>query len=490
MLGGTALYIAIHAYVEYIALHGKSRIVLATDDDSRYILQELIPGFSGAHLGGGTDPTIGWRARNAARAAWIALNLQRGGIASGLNGVHVNVAVPDKAWLEAEKYLLYALDHIELQSSVEDGGLSCKETRWELTMRLAEVRNKMAGDRGLGLAKRDYETILSEMRKEPLLQDCNGLARILDIERRLAEVEIRISRESLAPMALKEAVDYNGQHALNRLLAAMGEAVNACRNHNEDREALLATECVPEQQKSKGLFWFRRQPHHEPRITPPANATIDVQAVLAALPMTTQNTPPPIIRTLISILVSLSASLATVGDLANSLNVALASLRFIDHSVGLNFQVQTEGDELHTAWIAVRQGLLCTYAAELTHALQTPGCSPEDFLQKSLNASRMAIALSPKYSALQALTEQHPLANFANLVTQAAYTSAILSAQTYGLLYETSRNNDRLALEKYETALDFLMASSAGNGQEQAGMKYDVLEAIRRCRERLKSTES
>ena len=481
VLSSAACYGAVHAYVEYGALHGRSPITLSEDNDSLFLLQDLVPGYSGAHLGGGTDPSIGWKARNAARAAWIALNLQKGGIASGDKAGNALIAVPDKAWLQAERYLVYALQQIALRLEGNRNDPITTESKWELMLRLAEVRSKLGGIRGLGDARRDYQAVLTEMREDrSLIKDSAGRARILDVARLLAVVEFRISRNSSGAKFPSGFLDREAERALVQLTCAVEETLNM----------RSVAEIVPDTADSiPSLAPQKACCDKQPLIAEVEHAVSSkivpkIRNLLIKSHSTIDSSSGPVIRALVKSVMSLSASLTALGDLPGASALTSASLQYLEQLPHSPSRSETEGGRLQTAWIAVRRGMLNTYAAELSHAHKIIGVQPDELLENCVQVCRDTLT-SLNLLASSLFARAHPLADFAISLSHTAQTSGALAAYARGLLFETSLKDNKMALDSHETALTFIATSSQYKDEEKAVLQDRIVEAIRRCRERV-----
>lgn len=498
VLGGSALYVSVHAYIEYIVLHGRTPIALSDETADYFELPELVPGFSGAHLGGGTDPSIGWRARNAARGAWIALNLLRGGVVPGNHRGHTDVAVPDKAWLEAEGLLNFALERIE-EKQVKEGDQAVHiEAKWELMTRLAEVQSRLAGTRGLSDAKRTYQQLIMEVQESSSAkgeQNKDSIARLVELQRRLAETELRIVNEVLAKRLSKEMKAEQVEKALARMRAASEQALRAAGASISIPDAHLAVE--PEQPvQATSSSWFSRG-NKTSSITSAVKATVKPNNTIpyALGSLSSHPVDPIVLRSLVSSLLTLTTSLATSGSLNEAVSIAQASLGYLDKSIAAPTSASTDESRLQNSWLLTRKALLQSYVAELNHALQPVAAtssetsSPTLLLDNSVAISRSALATLPTLPKSSTFSPSHYLDQPLQEISKAAYNAGALAAHTRGLLAEVVQKDDKVALEKYEEALSFVTSSgsggSSGPGSDSSSMKAKVLESIRRCRERL-----
>ena len=470
-----------HAYVEYVALHGRTSIK-ASDLDSEhpiYEVDELVPGFSGAHLGGGTDPAIGFWARNAVRGAWIALHLQRGGVVVGNRNGHTDVAVPDKAWLTAEGYLKYALTQIDEIESTKKVDLSLAKR--EILMRLAEVDAKLSGPRGLAEAKRLYSLILmdGESASPPMT-----LVNKAEVERRLSEIDLRLLDEVLGKRMQPGHLVLERQRALKALAESVKTALSACQG--QPRPPFTPAYTIEDKHVpgKTGLLnqlwtWFSED---EPE-----------SSVVTNLILAPANAPRRAARTALSCLTSLVTSLvATDQTLLAQFVVHDALLQITRFISDTSPTPQTDAEKIHLAWLKSRESLLLSYQAEITHALQTPEDAVrviercDNALQDAIALGKQALTILPtpmkKSMFASPSTYSAPLAE----TTAAARKSGALAARTRALLAENNRDY-RLALENYELILEFVETPSSGTNtaNEQGQLRNQAIAGIRRTREHL-----
>lgn len=484
MVGGTSIYAALHAYVEYIALHGRDSLVASErggpDFSDYFDLDELLPAYSGAHRGGGTDSDIGWKARSAARAAYIALEMQSGGIPAGTNRQHSSLAIPDGAWLDAERYLRYALACIDKHPQ----SLQLSSARAELLERLAEVQSKMAGSRGLTEARRNYQELLripeSTDNGSVHLND-KASAKRIRLAGKLALTEARIASELLARRSPSAEVagdvlvavqrfedtlrDTLKSYAAGTLVTGVG---GTSQEHGSDEH----------RQEGRRSSWFSRS--SPPAIGAPNN---DAQELSASESEAWQRLPPIVQRTL------MGAYIISCGLLATSGHLQLAERRTRmarTHALSDSAQAgSTLEERLHEGWMKNQSSVLDTYLAEIDYTLKASSETKAlELLQMAIDRSDAVLRAVPKLSKASALKPSHPWRQTADEVGDSASRAGASAARILGTVLESSGDDYGTALRAYEASLSFSERGAAFRGSTSAGEQSLVLQAIRRCREK------
>ncbi|KAM0754167.1 hypothetical protein T439DRAFT_323050 [Meredithblackwellia eburnea MCA 4105] len=208
-------FAGVHLWVEKVELagDGASKSSTGADEEDQHMWGEELDGWSGGHLGGGTDPRLGIRARMAIRSAWIGQSWGAGITASPVSPSpssspfggamigtqsHVNVgrAVPDAGWQMAENYLVYAISRAEQKGiSLLSPEEKVDRTALELEERLAGVRERMGGRFKLEEARagweRVYHALSSTGSPSPWEQreKVRATKRLGEISARLADLE-------------------------------------------------------------------------------------------------------------------------------------------------------------------------------------------------------------------------------------------------------------------------------------------------------------
>ena len=173
-IGVTGL-VGVHQYVEKVEL-AKAQ----GEDEQRW--DEDFEGWSGGHLGGGTDPRLGTTTRSAIRGAWIAQHWGTGAVGSPVSSSAFSVnaggamigaqkakvtdagEIGDAGWQQAEGYLLFAIDSaqqkgISLCSPGANAETAVDRTALELEQRIASLRELIGGRYKLQEARDGWERI-------------------------------------------------------------------------------------------------------------------------------------------------------------------------------------------------------------------------------------------------------------------------------------------------------------------------------------------
>ncbi|KAA1087204.1 hypothetical protein PGT21_025450 [Puccinia graminis f. sp. tritici] len=137
-LSATIGFFGLHLWVEHLQLPRPAAHESIKEEDRWYGWDDQIEGWSGAHLGKGTDPRLGWRIRALIRAAWVAENWQSGQLA-------VDADQPDHHHLTDGRLIdsAYAISQSRLQQAIlmaKEAGLTLENrSLFELQLRLAHI---------------------------------------------------------------------------------------------------------------------------------------------------------------------------------------------------------------------------------------------------------------------------------------------------------------------------------------------------------------
>ncbi|KAM0792365.1 hypothetical protein ACM66B_005045 [Microbotryomycetes sp. NB124-2] len=239
---------ALHLYVEHVQLAAGGSTT--TEDDEGWA-DELVEGWSGAHIGRGTDPRLGVFARSAIRGAWICQNWGTGVLASTpLNSQSATVATStssspfgpaaiggtrigqtgraqaatsgDEGLRLAESYLRFAQLRAEkkgialafAQGVEGEGHAQAQEQHVdraavELEERLASVRERIGGRYKLEEARDGWERIYYAVSAAPqqgwaLREKLRSARKIGDLSARLAALEKEGSPHRLLELSKAE----------------------------------------------------------------------------------------------------------------------------------------------------------------------------------------------------------------------------------------------------------------------------------------------
>lgn len=526
VLSGAALYTAVHAYVEYIALFGRHPIK-DDDDDNRFFSRlELIPLFSGAHRGGGTDPVIGWRARNAARGAWLALNLSSGGVSLNTRSTNSAYAVPDRAWLSAEQYLMYAISQIDqrLEGPEPVHRENLMAAKLELLVSLAETRFRLGGPKGLQTARQAYNESLEVLEGDTVAQLRGTLPALkLDINRRLADIDLLLTN-LVASRIPENELSRRRQDGHVRLLALLESAATGTTSpaHSVGSSSgTTAATLTPSEHEDTIMeprrrgwtsFWSSRSLHRSagaeqappPRVSTARQHSIDHLQTLAPM------TAPALARAIMAIMQSLLVSAASRRDMLEMERISKAAHDFSrsllenlpNHPsahTSTESRALEDSAKLYRSWLLSRDALFLTYCAEIQAARgpsaaalltvtdaerpQDPQSRLDDAIALSQQALEILKTLPDSTNAWQPVRLSLPLAD----TRRSASLAGAMAAQVSGTLAEMHEEDYKKAIARYETSLAFLHTSKRyGTGVGEATAREQAITgSIRRCRERL-----
>lgn len=465
-------------------------------DSSAFLPEELVPAFSGAHLGGGTDPSLTWRARNAARAAWIALNLSKGGISNGGASTIRDVAVPDMAWLSAERYLKFALQEIEKQDeSSPDTAETRKAAERELQFQLASLQSKLAGPRGLREARANWMDLL---RKVPNVESLSpqNTARWLELQRRLTDVNVQLAAlnksgtlQSLKHQALQQLED-----AL--IVVLTGNSRNATP---QAATQAIPSEALPTQKASTGFslrnLWSGSSENATAKTSQPDTIlpALASEEVIQALKAAERPLSPPVKRAISRILIDDVATSAALKQLPRAEAICNASLGYLREAAS-SISSSTPEDKLYKTSMNTQIILLQCYLAELLAAQRgtrklglsksTSDENTRNILYEAVEASKQSLAEIKNFDKTPGFNKS-ALQNIYPTVRDAAQRAAGLAHTTRAVLAEVQDKDYLSALKDYEVAHEYANALKTSD-TEYSTMHDRTLEGIRRCREKLR----
>lgn len=168
-----------HLYVEHVALAPSKSL-----DEWGWELER--ERWTGGLEKGGTDPGLGWKARHALRAAWVALHWGSGVNIVRSNSLAYSQQPQDTGAVEAS--LEYALDFLTLALALakERDGLR-PGTKREILMRHAEVLERIGSVGSLWDARAEYEKAM-----EWLGRDNPGSEEVARLALKLGDVNARL----------------------------------------------------------------------------------------------------------------------------------------------------------------------------------------------------------------------------------------------------------------------------------------------------------
>lgn len=492
ILTATTLYLSVHAYVEYIALHGASRIPVEGDDDASavFLPEELLPAFSGAHRGGGTDPSLPWRARNAARAAWIALNLSKGGISAGGASTIRDVAVADGAWLSAERYLKFALQEIEkLNAASPDTREKTRAAERELKVQLASLQSKLAGPRGLREARSNLMDLLRNMQSPENLTP-SEMARWLELQRRLADVNYQ-----LGGLDKSDAAPLRKQQALQQLESTLLQALTGHASQQPLTPLPAVDLSTPVTQQASG-FSFKSLWSRDPAASSsPAGPLVPASAtdpIVHALNSAERALSPPAKRAVSRMLIDDVSMSAGLRQLSRAEAICNASLDYIRGVVSNTSSSKAE-DKLYKTSMSTQAVFLQSYLAELLAAQQgarqlvsaksKSDANTRNILNEAVEAARSSINELATVEKTPGFTKS-PFKGIYETIRTAAQRAAGLAHSTRALLAEVQDKDHLSALQDYEAAHNFANTLKLSD-TEYSTMHSRTLDGIRRCREKL-----
>ena len=428
-LGVTGL-VGVHFYVEKVELAKPKG-----EDEQHW--EEDFEGWSGGHLGGGTDPRLGTTTRSAIRGAWIAQHWGTGAVGSpvsssafSVNAVNAGGAkigaqnakitdvgeIGDAGWQQAEGYLMFAIDSaqqkgISLCSPGAEAGTVVDRTALELEQRLASLRELIGGRYKLQEARdgweRIYYALSSSTNPTPsdVRERTKATKKLGDISARLAEMYDAGSEERRFEMNKAEG------WLLGGLLTVLGAGAGM-----ENIDIVAKSKSAS---PSSGFFGFWARSH------PPGSTTTirpEVRALVDALSLHATSPTPPFdpatSRTLLNSLTTLETFLARDRNLLAAQGVQSSSLSFtrslstpspdIVRTEKILSKNEDKSAALYQLFLVVRESIFSTHLAEVSLALRQPAMEPTRLLEGSITDSQAVV------TALEGSTLAAPLSFFAS----------------------------------------------------------------------------
>lgn len=414
LVGLTGL-VGVHYWVEHVELASHSSTgKVGSEDEAKW--NEEVEGWSGAYLGGGTDPRLGTFARSAIRGAWISQHWGGGAIASpistsnpsaspfsvgggtmiGASTGEENKEVGDAGWQMAEQYLIYALRKagdkgislVFAEGEKGEGGMkgeSADRAAVELEERLAGLREKIGGRYKLEQAREGWERIYYSVGANSNPTQWEKRERI-KATKKLGDISVRLSsywREGSQEKELEKA------KAIGWFLGGLLPSL-ASRNKDglsDDTPGISNSKKSVSPSSSFFGYWSRSHPPTTTGSLIPVNKSeikpelitlihlLDHRDLSATFDLATS-------RLLLNSLVSLETFLARDRNLLAAQAVQRASLEFAQTLSHHNFPDGTPlspsiptfnpkkiSTSLHDLFLATRTSLFSTHLAEVSLAL-------------------------------------------------------------------------------------------------------------------------
>ncbi|GAA94095.1 uncharacterized protein L969DRAFT_16313 [Mixia osmundae IAM 14324] len=457
---GLTVWQGTHMWVEYVELGARNRQRARSDAEQLYGFEEDSPSaWSGGYLGGGTDPRLPWKVKACIRGAWISLKWDGGPIstiastapgpftdanigprtpgaalidleqaqAAGQTAKVPAIYVADRGYALAEAYLVAAIGAAELKGISLD---SSDQAILELEERLADVRERMGGYKGLREARNGRERIYEALKANnpdpsPVVLPRYSWAsrgpqwrhrELVRASRKLGQVTLRLAEETLKKGSLQQREIERARHLL-----AWSVAEGLVLDHDRDdirREAVAIA--PPAVRDATNDSWWHRiglsspvtAPHQEDR--KPSQLLLELGRLaldpLALSPMRQgdQSFVPSLARALLLSVQALSTAEAKSGNLHEALELDLVSMKLIDAlrspPPGAGQPQSTAAAlvrRLHMNWLDTRQALFATYAAEILRAQGQAETASLNLLRSSVDACK---ATNQALSALTDLT--------------------------------------------------------------------------------------
>ena len=430
-IGGISLtaFEGLHIYIENISLAAPSRI-----SSDQFGWEEETPSWTGG-VKGGTDPRLGWKARHALRAAWICQEIGAGGSGSGsigrsstlhptMGAIAGRVNQIDRGYELAEEYIDLAINQarkkglkfppnlpaqlLESGPSVTGEKVDVDPTAVDLLLLKAGVLERIATDTSLLQAKDVYQQVF---------HSTTGDAKRIRLSTKIGDLEARTGGDG-------------GQWWTWGLSTAGVDVPHT------------TVEVVAE--KAKG--WFSSKKETQLPVASTSSGPIATSL------------DPPVLRATITALISMEASLAKSGNLAQANAYQDLALSLIPQSI--NQTPASDSAELHDLWLSHRSALVQLHKTSVTHALGQPAFA----LAQSTTTSAEA--------ALAGLPSNPPshLSHATKLLSRDAHLVAAEANYIKGVMLEKQGTNEVLepALESFERA----MSLSSADGEDVKGEEW------------------
>ncbi|KNZ47426.1 hypothetical protein VP01_63g7 [Puccinia sorghi] len=366
-VGLTAMlgFFGTHLWVEYLELPPPA----ISGSHDQYGWDDQMDGWGGAHLGKGTDPSLGWRIRAFIRAAWVAENWQAGQMAiddSDQSSPHTS---PDGHMVDSA----YALSESRLQQAIvmaQKAGVNLSDrTLLELQLRLAQICERI--NTPLSLIK-SYE-IYSQLWKSCLDSAQNNEESSQWEARQAIRIADNLGQVGLKIAALERAVDasraaqYRGT-AENYLIWAITQALGIGSSSLDQPRSTGQLEPVKSSAWS-AIFGSIDRRKTDASSSPCTNAADTIIRQLKMLNSSDLEVPPARLRMAISSLMNLSVHLVS-----EDIQKAFAVQKQIDEFVNRMASKADEGGsrdgKLHYHWLRSRAALSAVYLAEMGQAVR------------------------------------------------------------------------------------------------------------------------
>ncbi|KAA1066096.1 hypothetical protein PGT21_021186 [Puccinia graminis f. sp. tritici] len=383
-ISATVGFFGLHLWVEHLELPRPAQESIK-EEDRWYGWDDQIEGWSGAHLGKGTDPRLGWRIRALIRAAWVAENWQSGQLA-------VDADQPDHHHLTDGRLIdsAYAISQSRLQQAIlmaKEAGLTLEDrSLFELQLRLAHICQRINTPTSLLKSYEIYSQLWTSCvdsidRFDPPGQTSKDwpVRQAIRIADHLAQIGFKIA-------ALERPVDgsratFHQQAAENYLVWAVTRGLGI----EPSLEHPVGLQSVAQSQASKPSVWstvfgqLDRQAAKSGDSSPVTSALdshlepISQQLrTLSGLPTTSEPAfKPALLRQTISSLLDLSVHLVSV-----DMQKALAIQDLIDQFVSSAIKTQEDQSShsadarLHYHWLGSRAALSAVYLSEIGQAVK------------------------------------------------------------------------------------------------------------------------
>lgn len=444
-LGGVvaAGFVGMNVYLEKVAMPPP-----LSEGGDEYGWDEEAEGWSGGHLGRGTDPRLGFRARGCLRSAWLALHRQVGASATPIPSPSEpgGVKFVDTGYLTALSALMTALavagegKGLRLDKFAEpDRALA------EIEERLAEVRERVGTTDSLVEARRGYERVWEACvaqaergRHEGRKADQSWAGReALRVSRKAADIAARLATTgtSGAKEEARRAHDLLVWTATTGLEIAVGDG-EALRRADRPAPADAA------QGTGAWLSWGKR-PSQVPARSSESASQPELDVILTALDSLAPsiNLAPPFLALCPSAVRSTVASLLTLSSLLSRSDLSSAhALQSSTHSVLSSLALDTPPTSpitaatLHLEWLRVRRDLASIYASEVGRALgrTTSEQAIEAYRSAVVNAENAVL----KFSGPDVTREANRLAKVEEGVARDSRATGAMAANLAGLLHE------------------------------------------------------
>jgi hypothetical protein len=508
---GVTGLVGVHLYVEKVSLAGGIK-PLGHQDEFNW--EEELEGWSGRHLGGGTDPRLGTVARAAVRGAWMSQNWGAGAISgpissSSSNGGGATIGsgatpsatkeVGDAGWYLAEKYLVFALEKartrgISLCSPGEaiKGDGSVDQAVIELEQRLAGVRELIGGRYRLEDAregwKRIYYALASSLSPSgwESREKLRAAKKLGDLSARLSETWITGSIERKSEKLAAEG------WFLAEVLPTLrkDEGGNGCDPTEEEQRRSAPT--------SSGFFnFFTRSDPSSSTIT-----TVQINRLLSSLARHGALSPPVLdpatSRAVLSSLLSLETLVARERRLVDAQWIQSAALGFATslsrpnarHSIEQSLSASPSNTtstttrvepitslDLFQLHLLARIALFSTHLAEVALAL---GKIETDATQVLKNAVQHCDSILKVIDPTSVKSKDYSRSQVKviNDLERDTRLTGSMSARMIGYLYSSSKNSKSKVI-RGETALQYYtQAMNFSRGRTVAKKALTPLEEL------------